>query len=56
MYLKVFLSWWFFFRMPSYSSDDSSNRQVKEPKSDEEGIISNDSEDQNEMHMNQNEL
>ena len=45
MYLKVLL----FFRMPSCSSDDSSNRQVKVPKSDEEGFISNDSEDQNEM-------
>ena len=35
--------------MSSCSSDDSSNRQVKEPKSDEGGIILNDSEDQNEM-------
>ena len=35
--------------MSSCSSDDSSDRSVKEPKSDEEGIISNNSEDQNEM-------
>nr|XP_022295127.1 eIF-2-alpha kinase GCN2-like [Crassostrea virginica]XP_022295128.1 eIF-2-alpha kinase GCN2-like [Crassostrea virginica] len=35
--------------MPSCSSDECSNRLIKKLKSDEEGIISNDSEDQNEM-------